>query len=148
MAFFPDFQYGFRSARSTADLLPVVSDRIARAFNRSGATRAVPLEISKAFRKVWHVCHLHKRSLMEFQVRYLALFCLFPVINDFEWFWMTSLHKNILLMLELLKAQFLVLHLSYYILMKFLMLSVVLLSMLMILLSALSVIRHLICGNN
>ena len=28
-----DFQYGFRSARSTADLLTVVSDRIARAFN-------------------------------------------------------------------------------------------------------------------
>ena len=30
---FPDFQYGFRSSRSTADLLAVVSDRIARAFN-------------------------------------------------------------------------------------------------------------------
>ena len=35
----PDFQYGFRSSRSTADLLKVVSDRIARAFSRSGATR-------------------------------------------------------------------------------------------------------------
>ena len=35
---FSDFQYGFRSFRSTADLLTVVSDRIARAFNRSGAT--------------------------------------------------------------------------------------------------------------
>ena len=30
---FRDFQYGFRSSRSTADLLAVVSDRIARAFN-------------------------------------------------------------------------------------------------------------------
>ena len=30
---FPDFQYGFRSSRSTGDLLTVVSDRIARAFN-------------------------------------------------------------------------------------------------------------------
>ena len=38
---FSDFQYGFRSCRSTADLLTVVSDRIARAINRSGATRAV-----------------------------------------------------------------------------------------------------------
>ena len=28
-----DFQYGFRSSRSTADLLTVVSDRIARALN-------------------------------------------------------------------------------------------------------------------
>ena len=35
---FSDFQYGFRSSRSTADLLTVVSDRIARAFNRYGAT--------------------------------------------------------------------------------------------------------------
>ena len=35
---FSDFHYGFRSPQSTADLLSVVSDRIARAFNRSGAT--------------------------------------------------------------------------------------------------------------
>ena len=35
---FSHFQYGFRSSRSTADLLTVVSDRIARAFNKSGAT--------------------------------------------------------------------------------------------------------------
>ena len=33
-----DFQYGFRSSRSTADFVTVVSDRIARAFNRCGAT--------------------------------------------------------------------------------------------------------------
>ena len=43
---FSDFQYGFRSSQSTADLLTVVSDRIARAFNKSGATRAVALDIS------------------------------------------------------------------------------------------------------
>ena len=35
---FSDFQYGFRSFLSTADVLVVVSDRIAKAFNRSGAT--------------------------------------------------------------------------------------------------------------
>ena len=35
---FSDFQYGFRSSQSIADLLTVVSDRIGRAFNRSGAT--------------------------------------------------------------------------------------------------------------
>ena len=57
---FSDFQYGFRSSRSTADLLTVVSDRIARAFNRSGATRAVVLDISKAFDRDWHACLLHK----------------------------------------------------------------------------------------
>ena len=57
---FSDFQYGFRSSRSTADLLTVVSDRIARAFNGSGATRAVSLDISKAFDRVWHAGLLHK----------------------------------------------------------------------------------------
>ena len=88
-------------------------------------------------------------SLMEFQVRYLASFLLFSVIDDFEWFWMGSLHKNIQFMQEFLKAPFLVLHFSYYTLMIFLtMLSVILLSMLMILLSILRVFGHLICGNN
>ena len=57
---FSDFQYGFRSSRSTADLLKVVSDRIARAFNRSGATRAVALDICKVSDKVWHAGLLHK----------------------------------------------------------------------------------------
>ena len=57
---FSDFQYGFRSFRSTADLLTVVSDRIARAFNRSGATRAVALDTSKAFHRVWHAGLIHK----------------------------------------------------------------------------------------
>ena len=51
---FSDFQYGFRSSRSTADLLTVVTDRIARAFNRSGATGAVAPDISKVFDRVWH----------------------------------------------------------------------------------------------
>ena len=57
---FSDFQYGFRSSRSTPDLLTVLSDRIARAFNRSGVTRAVALDISKAFDRVWHAGLLHK----------------------------------------------------------------------------------------
>ena len=54
MWLFSDFQYSFRSSRSTPDLLTVLSDRIARAFNRSGATQAVALDISKAFDRVWH----------------------------------------------------------------------------------------------
>ena len=63
-----------------------MSDRIARAFNRSGATRAVALDISKAFDRVWHTGLLHKLtnlSLMEFQVRYLVLFLLFSVVGGF-----------------------------------------------------------------
>ena len=46
------FHYGFRPSRSTADLLTVVSDMIAWAFNMSGATRAVALNVSSAFDRV------------------------------------------------------------------------------------------------
>ena len=70
MAFFSDFQYGFGSSQLTADLLTVVSDRIARAFNKSGVTRALTLDMSKAFDRVWHAGLLHKLTSMEFQVRY------------------------------------------------------------------------------
>ena len=38
-------QYGFRSSRSTAILLTVVSDRIARAFHKSEASRAIALDM-------------------------------------------------------------------------------------------------------
>ena len=47
--------------------------------------------------------------LREFQVGYLVLFLIFSVTNGFGWFWMGSLHKNIQLILEFLKAPFLVL---------------------------------------
>ena len=40
--------------------MAVVSDRIAKAFNRSVATRAVAIDISKAFDRVWHASLLHK----------------------------------------------------------------------------------------
>ena len=46
---FSDFQHGFSSSQSTADLLTIVSDRIVKAFNWSGATRAVGLDTSKVF---------------------------------------------------------------------------------------------------
>ena len=57
---FSDFQYGFSSTRSTTDLLTVVSDGIAWAFNRSRATRAAALDISKALDRIWHAGLLHK----------------------------------------------------------------------------------------
>ena len=69
---------------------------------------------------------------MEFRVRYLTLFCLFSVIDSFEWFWMGSFHKNNQLMLEFLKAPFLVLRFSYYTLMTLMILPVILKSILMI----------------
>ena len=49
---FSEFQYGFRCFRSTGDLLTFDSDRIAKDFNKSGATRAVALDTSKAFGRV------------------------------------------------------------------------------------------------
>ena len=57
---FFDFQYGFRSSRSTVGLLPVVFDSTARVFNRSWTTPAVALDISKAFDRVWHAGLLHR----------------------------------------------------------------------------------------
>ena len=57
---FSDFQYGFKSSGSTADLLIVISDIITRAFDRSGATRAVALDMFKASDGVWQAGLLHK----------------------------------------------------------------------------------------
>ena len=94
-----DFQYGFRSSGSTTDLLAFVSDRIARAFNRSGATRAVALDISKAFDRIWHADILHKPKSYGISGQILTLFFLFSVIDGFEWFWMGRLRKNIQLAL-------------------------------------------------
>ena len=37
-----------------------MSDKIVRAFNRSGAIRATAPDISKAFNRVWHAGLLHK----------------------------------------------------------------------------------------
>ena len=62
---FSDSQYGFRAGRSTADVLTAISDRVYRVLNICGEARAVALDISKAFDKVWHVGLIHK--LKEFQ---------------------------------------------------------------------------------
>ena len=49
-----DEQYGFRSSRSTADVLTVITHRVSQALDEGFMTRAVALDISKAFDKVWH----------------------------------------------------------------------------------------------
>ena len=92
MWLFSDFQYGFRSFQSTADLLTVKSDRITRAFNRSGATRPAPLDIFKACDRVWHAGLLHKLRSYGIPGQILILFLLFSVTGGFRWFWMGSLH--------------------------------------------------------
>ena len=130
-------------------------------FSQSHLIELLGLLTSLGLLELWHLTHprlltgfgmlvyFTNLSLIEFQVRYLALFLPFSVIDGFQWFWMEGLLKNIQLMLEFLAAPLLVLHFFCCILMTFLMmLSVILLSMLMILLSILSVIRHLICDSN
>ena len=83
--------------------------------------------------ELWHLIYLRlltgfgmlvfftNLSLMKFQVRYLALFLHFSVIDSFEWFWVENLQRNIQLMLDFLKAPFLVLYFSCYTLMTILM---------------------------
>ena len=116
---FSDFQYGFRSSRSTADLLTVVSDRIARAFNRSGATQAVALDISKAFDRVCHagLLHILKSCGISGQMfglisSFLSNYWLHVVLDE-------NIHKNIPLILEFVRGLFLALHFSYYTLTTF-----------------------------
>ena len=82
-----------------------MSGTSARAFNRSGATQAVAIDISK----VWYTGLHHK------QMPYRISDQIFEIITSFlsnRWLRLVlngSLHKNIQLMLEFLKAPFLVL---------------------------------------
>ena len=78
---FSDFQYSFRSSRSTADLLTVVSDRIAVAFDR-----------------VWYAGLCHKPKCYGILCQVFGLISSFLSRKWFRWFWMESLHKNIQLM--------------------------------------------------
>ena len=57
--------------------LYLLKDRIARAFNKSGTTRAVALDISKAFDRVWHAGLLHKLK------SYGISFQIFGLISSF-----------------------------------------------------------------
>ena len=83
---FSDFQYVFRSCWSNTDLLTVASDRIAGAFDKSRASPAVALDISKAFDMVCYAGLLHKRKSYGISGKILDLFHFFSVIDYFRWF--------------------------------------------------------------
>ena len=133
-----------------------MSDRIARAFNRSGATRAVALDISKAFDRVWHAGLLHKLKSYGISGQIFDLISSFfssrqvQVILNGKFSQEYAVNTGVPVKAECpVKAPFLVLHFSCYTLMTFLiMLSVILQSVVMIVLSILCVIRYLICGSN
>ena len=147
---FSDFQYGCQSSQSTADLLTVISNGITRTFDKSGATQAVALDISKAFNRVWHTDLLHKLKSYRILRQIFALISSFlsnrqlQVVLDGK----SSHEYSVNVGVPQSSNLGAILHFSYYTLIIFLMLSVILLSMLMILISTLSVIMHLICGNN
>ena len=111
----------------TADILTVVSDRIAKAFNRSGATGAVALNLSKAFYRVWYIGLLYKLKSCQ----------IFGLISSF----LSNRRLRVVLdgkssqvyavQVGVTQGSILGLHFSYYTLLTFLMmLFVILLSML------------------
>jgi len=55
-----DRQYGFRSGRSTADLIAYLTHNIHQTIENLGETHAIALDISKAFDRVWHPALLSK----------------------------------------------------------------------------------------
>ena len=59
-------------------------DGYTRAFNRSGATRAIALNISKAFDRVWHAVLLHKLKSYGISGHIFGLISCF-LIN--RWLW-------------------------------------------------------------
>ena len=73
----------FQVSQSTADLRAAVSDRIARAFGRSQATlQLLHLIYPRLLTRSALLVPFTNLSLMEFQVRSLALFLLFSVISS------------------------------------------------------------------
>ena len=83
MAFFliPSMNLGLLNQLQVLSLT-VVSDRIVWAFHRSGATRAVTLDISKAFDRVWHAGLLHKLRSWEISGQ---IFGLISSVLSSEW---------------------------------------------------------------
>ena len=87
---FCDLWFCFRCSSSTADFMTLLADEITRAFNRVGDTQAVAHNVPKdldmfflffmGFFKI-HAGFLRKLKIMEFQVRYLALFFYLLVIS-------------------------------------------------------------------
>ena len=127
----------------------VASDRVTWVFNVSGVSRAVALDISKAFAKVWYAGLVHKFRFREFLVRFLVLFPNLSVTGPLDKLLDGKSLQECPVNPGSAQDSILGSKLSCYALMTFLMmLSVISLSKLMILLSPITVIKVLVCGNN
>ena len=141
-------QISFRSSQSTANLLTVVSDWISRTFNRSGATRAVALDIFKAFGRVCHAGLLHKLKSKGISGQIFGLISTFLSNKRFRVVLDGKSSQEYPVIAGVLQGSILGNTLFLLYINDLMMLSVILLSMLMMLLSTLHLIWHLIFGNN
>ena len=141
--------HGFWSCWSTADLLTVVFGKIARVFISSGDTRALTLDICKAFDRVLHAGLLHKLKFYGVSGWLIGLI-LFFLSNGMLW---VVLDENCLQEYTVNAG----VHEGFIFRTAFFLLYIKdqpddvisnIASMLMILLSALSVIWRLKCGSN
>ena len=73
--------------------------KIARAFNKSGVTRAVTFDISKAFSRVLHAGLLHKLSSYGISDEIFSLISSFLSNTRLQVVLDWNLHRNIQLML-------------------------------------------------
>ena len=68
------------------------------------STRAVALDIPKAFDRVWQAGLLHKLKSYGISGQIFGLISSSSVIDGFKCFWIGNVHKNVQLMLEFLKV--------------------------------------------
>ena len=140
-------------------VLEVLSNTTVLVFSQWYLMELVGLLTGLGLVKLWHLIYPRRLTgfgmlvffinlnLRDFQVKFLALFLLFTVIDGFEWFWMESLLKNFQLMLEFLKAPFLG-PTPFLLYINDLNDNVICDTVIYANDTTLSVIRHLICGNN
>ena len=98
LGLFSDFQYGFRFSQSTAIFSQLYLIELLELLTGLWLLELGHLIYPRLLPGFGMLVFFTNLSLMEFQVRYLALFLLLSIIEGFEWFWMESLHKNIQLM--------------------------------------------------
>ena len=83
---FSDFQYGFGSSRQLLIFSQLYLIESLGLLTGLGLLELWPLIYPRLLTGFGMLVFFINLSLMEFQVRYSALFLLFSVIDDFEWF--------------------------------------------------------------